>query len=792
MTGAASHILIADDNPTNRKLLRAILEAGGYHVTEAPDGEEALKVLEGVKIDAIISDVLMPRMDGYRFCHEVRKHPKFSTLPFLFLTATYTSPGDEKLALEVGADRILKKPLSSSEVLQALEAVLRDPRFRKPRTVKFAKSDDVMKGYTDALVIKLEERNDELQRRTEELKKLSRAVEQTADHVVITNKEGVIEYVNPAFERATGYSKDFAIGKTPSIIKSGKHDRAFYESLWGTILSGKPFRAEFINKKKNGELYYEHQTISPLFDEKGYVSHFVSSGTDLSDTKRGEASLRESEAQFRLISENVADLIAVLDPEGKRLYNSPSYRDILGEPEALKGTDSFDEIHPEDRARIRRVFDETVKTGVGQRTEFRFLTKEGDIRHIESHGNPIRDKQGPVSKVVVVSRDVTEKKKLEQQILRNQRMESIGTLAGGIAHDLNNVLSPILMAVEILKKKHRDQETQKILLTLESSAQRGAGMVKQVLTFARGLEGERAPLQIAHLIREMEQIVRETFPKSIRLKVQIPKGLWTVNGDATQLHQVLLNLCVNARDAMPQGGTLTISAENFEVDQSYAGMQLQAKTGPHIIVNVADTGTGIPPAILTKIFEPFFTTKEVGKGTGLGLSTVNSIVANHQGFMNVYSEPGRGTQFRVYLPAQSSVDEETRGEKKPELPLGGGELILLVDDEASIRDICKATLVSFGYRVVTASDGAEALALFVQQKGEIKLIITDMMMPLMDGRATIRAIRRINPSMKVIATSGLSEEARAIEHSDLGVQAFMQKPYTAEKLLRTVSEILGV
>src|ERR1041385_710001 len=375
--------------------------------------------------------------------------------------------------------------------------------------------------------------------------------------------------------------------------------------------------------------------------------------------KQSEEKLRQSEDQFRLIMENVADLIAVLDLKGKRLYNSPSYKNVLGDPEELLGTDSFMEIHPEDRGKVKQIFQETLRTGVGQRTEYRFLLNDKSIRHIESQGSVIRDRNGNVTNVVVVSRDVTERKNLEAQFLRVQRMESIGTLAGGIAHDLNNVLAPIMLSIQILKKRYSIEADQKLLKALESSAKRGIGMVKQVLTFARGVEGERVPLQIKHLVSEMEKIMRETFPRSIHALTKIAKEPWTISGDATQLHQVLMNLCVNARDAMPNGGTLTIEIENTGIDEQYVRMHPEARPGPYTLLTVHDTGTGMPPEILDKIFEPFFTTKEIGKGTGLGLSTVIGIVKNHRGFINVYSEVGHGTKFHIYLPAQEERGDST-------------------------------------------------------------------------------------------------------------------------------------
>jgi hypothetical protein len=517
-----------------------------------------------------------------------------------------------------------------------------------------------------------------------------------------------------------------------------------------------------------------------------YVSSQVARAIE---QKRAEEKLRQSEEQFRLISENVADLIAVLDLDGKRLYASPSYKDILGDPKSLQGTDSFQEIHPEDRDRIKQIFQETVKTGVGKRAEYRFLLKSGGIRQIESQGSVIKDKDGKISQIIVVSRDVTEKKILEQQFLRSQRMESIGTLAGGIAHDLNNVLAPIVMAIDILRKKNPDKTSQHILDSLESSAQRGADIVKQVLAFARGIEGERLLLQPKHIIAEIVKIIKETFPRSIDIRTEVPKNLWTISADPTQMHQVLLNVCVNARDAMPDGGKLTITAENIFIDENYSKMHSEAKAGPFAMITISDTGMGIPSKILDKIFEPFFTTKEIGKGTGLGLSTVHAIVKSHGGFINVYSEVARGTTFKIYFPAQMKDQASSAEMIHPTLPQGNGELILIVDDEASIRDITKSTLEANGYNVMTANDGTEAISLYAQNRDIINVVISDIMMPIMDGTVTIRALQKMNPHIKIIAASGLITSD--IKNLGTQVQAFLTKPFSAEKLLTTLHKVLS-
>jgi PAS domain S-box-containing protein len=386
--------------------------------------------------------------------------------------------------------------------------------------------------------------------------------------------------------------------------------------------------------------------------------------------------------------------------------------------------------------------------------------------------------------------DLTESKKLEQRFLRAQRMESIGTLAGGIAHDLNNILAPILMAIDILKARYDNPGAKTILETIEVSAKRGADVVRQVLSFARGLEGQRVEIQTKHLFHEFEKLVQDTFPKDIELRFSVPSDVWTILGDPTQVHQILLNLCVNARDAMPNGGSLTIGVENFMLDEQFVAMTPNAKPGRHIRICVTDTGTGIPPAIINRIFEPFFTTKEVSKGTGLGLSTVMAIIKSHEGVVNVSSETDKGTTFSVYLPAANAAFEASKERRdQPIMPRGNGETVLVIDDEASIREIAREILQSFGFRVLTAKNGTEGAAVYSERRNEIAVVVTDMMMPSMGGVDVIRVLRRINPAVKIVASSGFVGINSGNGLSDAGVRHFLSKPYSAETLLRTVWEI---
>ena len=446
-------------------------------------------------------------------------------------------------------------------------------------------------------------------------------------------------------------------------------------------------------------------------------------------------------------------------------------------------------LHPDDRAKIEQELAQAVNIGQGLDTEFRIICPNGEIRWIALKSSLFHDDAGKPLRMIGIHMDITEKKQLEAQFLRAQRLESLGTLASGIAHDLNNILTPILAGVQLLELKlpNLNEQTKAMLHMLETSAKRGAELIKQILSFARGVEGKRVSLQINHLLLEIEKIIQQTLPKSIDIDTDIPTNLWTISGDATQLHQVLMNLCVNARDAMPDGGTLQITAENLLIDEQYARMHLDASVGPYVVVTVADTGTGIPPDIRDRIFDPFFTTKEVGKGTGLGLSAVLGIVKSHDGFVDVQSQVNKGSQFKVFLPASQSIVPPSDDEL--ELLSGHQELILIVDDEAAICETTKITLEMFNYQVLTASDGIEAIALFAEYKDQIRGVLIDMMMSSMDGLTTIPLLRRFNPNLCVIAMSGLNSTEAVAEVEKLGFQGFLPKPFTTRELLQILDKV---
>lgn len=496
----------------------------------------------------------------------------------------------------------------------------------------------------------------------------SAALNAAANAIVITDSQGAIVFGNPAFSRLTGYSVGEVLGRNPRFLKSGMQNDAFYARLWRTIRGGNSWQGELRNRRKDGTVYEEEMTITPVRSAEGRITHFIS-----------------------------------------------------------------------------------------------------------------------------IKQDVTQRKALERQFLRSQRMESVGLLAGGIAHDLNNVLAPVLLSMALIRSSGLPPHLAELVDDVEQSLRRGAEIVRQVLTFARGAEGDRGPVSLRHLVREIVKMAAETFPRNIEIRSRDPGEVWTLQGDATQLHQLLLNLAVNARDAMPGGGVLTFGLANFQLTEpqlpEFPGLQ----AGAYVRLEVSDTGVGIPPENLDRIFEPFFTTKEPGKGTGLGLASVSGIVRGHGGAITVQSEPEQGTRFVVLLPALLNSAPPTP-EVRRGLPRGRGEVVLVVDDETSILRMAENILKRFGYRPVVATSGPEALAEFDRRREEIACVISDIMMPGMSGETLLGELKRLKPELKCFASSGLvtaDDPVRRIDPNALAVNRFLPKPYTAEDLLRMLEEELN-
>jgi len=506
--------------------------------------------------------------------------------------------------------------------------------------------------------------------------------------------------------------------------------------------------------------------------------------------KKAEEKLREQAALLDITEE----AIIVYDENDTVLYwNNGAVKMYGWSRSEIIGKNAGDFLNALDKEAVFKAKAAVSETGhwIG---EFTHTTKSGKEIIVASRWNSMPpSKHGQESKpILILNTDITNKKKFESHLLRAQRLESLGRLVSGIAHDLNNILSPILLSLQLLKRKTADEKTKSLINTLELSAKRGGNLVKQVLSFAKGVECERVPIKIEHSVQEVEKILFETFPKTIDIDIFYNKPLWYVHGDSTQLHQVLLNLCVNARDAMHpfNSGTLRINISNATVSEVEAAIYPDAHAGRYVKVSVSDTGTGIAPEHLDSIYEPFFTTKDPGQGTGLGLSTVFMIVKSHQGFISVYSELNKGTTFNVFLPAFDSDEAEVEPLDSCLQIQGVGEQILVIDDEAPVREVTQAALSDNGYDVITACDGQDGLEKIHNAQEKISAAIIDMMMPKLDGPTTIKQIRQTHPEIKIIAVSGLFSYKKILMESGETIDAFLQKPYTSEQLLGTLHDLL--
>jgi two-component system, cell cycle sensor histidine kinase and response regulator CckA len=618
-----------------------------------------------------------------------------------------------------------------------------------------------------------------------DLKHQTEILQAIFDHIPVMlsfyDARGRLEMVNKAFENILGWSLEEL--KETDVLAQCYPDPNYRASVIEFMQTPDGSWRDFHTRNRAGEW------LETSWANVRLPSGFnVSIGQDITERKRAEQKIYEQAALLEITT----NAILVCDRANQIIFWNKGAEQLYGwfAEEAL-GKDATELLYQEITPQLESAFQEVAERGEWQ-GELHKINKYGREVVVESRWTQVRDESGQPKSILRVDTDITEKKHLESQILRAQRLESLGTLASGIAHDLNNILTPILTTAQLLPLKHPnfDERSMQLLKLLEGSARRGADLVKQILSFARGVEGKRSVVQVGHLLWEVVKIAKSTFPKSIEIEADIPTHeLGTVFADATHLHQVFMNLCVNARDAMPDGGKLIISAQNAVLDERDAKKNLYAKVGRYLVITFSDTGIGMTPEVFDRIFEPFFTTKDVGKGTGLGLSTTLGIVKGYGGFINVSSKVGAGSTFKVYLPQVNEAQQQV--EIEPDMPRGKGELILVVDDEAAVREITQTSLEASGYQVMVAKDGIDAIALYTQHKDEIKAILMDIMMPSMDGTTASRTLHKIDPNVKIIATSGLVSNEKIAQEGGGSIKAFLSKPYTLKDLLHTLHEIVN-
>ncbi|MHB1082705.1 MAG: PAS domain S-box protein [Prosthecobacter sp.] len=791
-----------------------------FEIDTASQGEEGLKMVEKALAEgrpyamAFVDVRMPPGWDGIETTQRIWK--VCPDLQVVICTAFSDCSWNDMQDQINPQDRllVLKKPFDTIEILQMANALTQKWLRLQESKVEFGDLHHMVSERTRELEEsqaaavsmmadavrhreKAEQAYDELKREMAERRMLEEKFREQAslldkaqDAILAHDLEHRITYWNKGAERLYGWSAQEAAGRSVAQLLY-KDPEAFQRASEQVIQTGE-WVGEMHQIGKDGRslVIVGHWTL--VRDAAGQPKSVLAINTDITGRKKTDEALK---MQGRVL-ESMAEGVTVCDEDGLILFSNDSCNTMFGYKSGELIGQHYSVIRSLPPDESRRVMDEL----------FSVLREKGawmgEMNSRKKDGTPfitrsrisVLEMDGVRSFVAVVE-DITEKKNMEAQFLRSQRMESVGRLSSGIAHDMNNILTPIFISSFMLRRKLPPDDFEKMLGNIETNAQRGADLIKQLLTVNCDMSGQRHVVETSQLASDMMKIMSGTFPKNITLSASTPEDVWPVIGDPTQLHQVLLNLCVNARDAMPAGGVLSLTTENTRLDENFAAMNVDAMPGPYVVIRVSDTGEGIPAEVIDKIFDPFFTTKETGKGTGLGLSTVMGIVKSHQGFVNLRSRVAMGSVFEIYLPAAPDAVAASSAAPAMQAPRGQGELILVVDDEEVIREVVQKTLCAHGYRVITAGDGTEAIAQFSQNRGEVKAVLTDIMMPFMDGVTLSRTLKKMDPNIQIIATSGMGSakgrQDKAAALASLQINTFLNKPYSANEILTAIGDLLA-
>jgi PAS domain S-box-containing protein len=657
-------------------------------------------------------------------------------------------------------------------------------RVRRVRVVgEPLRNADGQITHVEGVVQDITEQEDERIARLAVEERLLSTLNSLTDGLMIFDSEWRWTYVNPRAQEILEFDGDTVLG------------HVFWDNLPEEVENtfGPAMRSAVSEKQTTSVRGYEPGirrwlTVTAYPTTEG-IAVYIRDVTDEEAIQRDNAAKAEVIASQAALLDVAHEAIVVRGLDRTIKYLNRAAEDLYGWTAADANARSVRELIYVDPAAFDTAMEIVLRDGYWS-GDMEQRSRDGRRLTSECSWTLIRDSDGVSASIFVVNTDVTARRRVEDLALRRQRMESLGTLAGGVAHDLNNVLAPLLLGLQLLASTETDPGRASLIGTMETSVKRGADMIRQVLAFARGAEGKRIVVDVVRLLAELEVFARNVLPSDVTLTMKVPESLWPTIGDATQLLQVLANLVTNARDAMPQGGTLTITANNAELDGDYASVSHLATPGHYISIEVEDDGTGMTADVVDKVFEPFFTTKQPGRGTGLGMASSLAIVRTHGGYMQVYSEPGHGSRFQLHLTAASD-EGPPAAPRHPQaivpLPLGNGETILVVDDEEAIRQLTSQTLETYGYRTLAASNGAEALAVLAEHPNEIDLVLTDMMMPVMDGAALAAELAQSHPGLPIIATSGLNANGGVARASGVGVRHFLSKPFTTETLVQTIA-----
>ncbi len=627
-------------------------------------------------------------------------------------------------------------------------------------------------------------------RDSEEIRRLqSAAMEAAADAIVMTDREGLIQYVNKAFTELTGYTFDEAIGNTPRVLKSERQDPRFYRALWETILSGRVWRGELVNRRKDGSTYDESMSITPVKDNKGEVTHFIAVKRDVTERKEAENALKESESKFRALVE--ASASAILIHDGKHIfYANPMAMKLTGHTkEDISRLSVMDLVHPDYRKLAASKMEARLEGGeMPDSYEIKVVKKSGEDFWIDLNSALIEYEGKPA--LLISAYDISDRKKLEEQLIQAQKMEGIGRLAGGVAHDYNNMLGVVIGYTQLIQKKiEKGNPIYRYVELIDSAARRGADLTRQLLAFARREMVSPKPINPNAAISSLQRMLMKLIGEDISLKFLPGNGTWNIKMDPTQFDQVLVNLATNSRDAIHGVGTIALETSNVVLDGAIDMDKVGVPPGEYVVLTVTDDGAGMGKDTLDKIFEPFFTTKPKGRGTGLGLSTVYGIVKQNGGSVAVESQEGKGTTFKIYIPRYVGEAElvETESESGS---LNGGETVLVVEDQAELLDLARSSLGEYGYKVIASLSPGEGISICEKYEGKIHLLLTDVIMPGMNGKDLRDRIQAIKPDIKTIFMSGYTSDIIANSGVlDEGVE-FIQKPFRPNELAKKIREVL--
>jgi PAS domain S-box-containing protein len=790
-------ILVVDDNQVTLYLLEALLHGHGHEVVTASNGVEALERVQQGGIDLIISDILMPQMDGFQLCRKIKGDEQLKRIPFIFHTAAHTDPRDEAFAMSLGAARYIAKPTEPQVFINILQEVINEYAagpFTAPE-LKAEEETAFLKEYSERLVKKLEDKMIELEKLNEQLReseaKYRELIENANDAVMVIQPSGSLSFVNPKFCEMTGHSRKDAIQLHFNQLLHGGDLAKFAEQVQ-RMLSRELTSAEssFRLVTRAGQTI-DVDSHASLLLHQGRAIGIQAILRDITERKRAEEALRASEDRYRDLFENANDLIFTHDLQGNFTSINKAAEQVTGytREEALRM--NFSQIVAPSHLELAwRMIGTQAYHGQPAIYELEIMAKNGQRVWLDVNARPIMQ-EGRIIGVQGIAREVTERKHLEEQLWQSQKMEAVGQLAGGVAHDFNNLLTAINGYSELLLRRIGPEDAiRKELQEILKAGQRATSLTRQLLAFSRRQVLQPKVIDLNTAVSEMGKMLRRLIGEDIELLSFTAPDLGPVKVDPGQIEQVILNLAVNARDAMPKGGKLIIETTNVKLDEIYARQHIAVTPGDYVCLAISDTGCGMDAETQSRLFEPFFTTKEPGKGTGLGLSTVYGIVKQSGGNIWVYSEPGRGTTFKIYLPRVNEPVERVRPAEETAGHLQGSEVILLVEDDGMVRSLVSEILRMQGYQVLEASSGHEAIYLCEHRQAPIHLLLTDMVLPGLSGSELAERLSGLRPGLKVLFMSGYTDRALLHQGHLNFDEAYLQKPFTPDALARKVREVL--